>query len=777
MLLLLLLLLLLLPVQSEGFLLPMSSSSSSSSAPGPSPRVQETSAFLALRNALRPQLVKYVEQSSSSVMHHQGSAAGDGIPAKASTSLLAAIRCLNSSGAGTWQEQLPEALRAAALEFVRKSLAHQPRSLAAAVNEMPASELRVQIANKFTRDALLWTTRALEWKARHAAHAPFPFPGQAPPPTTTTTSLSVSSATSVAHSAHGGSHQQHHRDAASITTPKEAVSFLVSAAQREWRALVHVRLESLKIISQYPLGASRAATQSASNGGGDSDTKIRSSGSGAAPVLVPDDLFSTLVERVNAALPAARRRCAEGVGSNPVIPNDNGPAIENIGLFSSFHSSVKQLAFDCGLLPSITQVREAFVDLDPSQGPPRKEISHATLNSISAADVAFAELVDSGDRPDAICSSAMRGVPPSMRRVVYAKLLQLTLTVSIAAGVGSAGPTVGGNSSGSASVGTLRPLQQSNTSGSGSATNPALDSRRVRFATANAAKSLSDSMMIGRSAASPSTGSGDGSLDIGHRMRQLIRQMVATDVQSRIGDSDKYFVFVDEATAVATAAVEDRNIADHHLRRVLEQRGETTDWHQFLSIAVTSAATADSPALGKARIPASGVMPITGCSGVIGPLLFVTADVHEVYELATAMQGQIWGLIQSCTTDTLGMVLLFESLVAHAAPAAVLHCHTRLGLPPGQLVMRWAINGFADMLEPVEALQLWDVLLAIHCRSYFGKTKAKPFWVLAVCAAAIFVFRAPLLQQCASASQALKIFDDGVKLRPIPLMQQLLFLM
>lgn len=659
--------------------------------------IRDSASFLALRSSLRNQFLRLLESAPATQQSEQQPPVS-----MLSSSLLSAIRSLNASAEGGGHEGLPTA----AADFVTKALLHKVdgKGISALVS---SGDHRTQVANRLTRDATLWTTRALDsqmrvkWALKRR-------------------SVSAPERKSLPSSEEGPV------NGGGQSNASDALMFLISSAQREWRALISVRVESLKILTQFPLVRSYGASHAASADDSSASPRSASSNGSAAPVISADDLFSTLVERVNHAAPAAWKRRSHQIG-----PCDDGTSslfVENMGFFTSFRATVWQLARDSDLVPTITQLREALAELDPAAAQGRQEMSHASLTTIPCSESVFLQLLEHGDRPDILCSLAMRGVPPSQRRLVYAKLLNLPLAMSASA------------------------LQ-----------NPkgVCETKRVRFATANAAKSLSDSVQQGRSSST-----GGMSADPTMQSRQLVRQMVATDVSARIGDSDKYFVFVDECTSVATAMVEDSTIADLHLKRVMDQRGE--DYHMYLSAAVGA---------GGLRLPASGVMPFTTTSSVLGPLVYLTGDLCEFYELAAAMQGQVWAPLQSCTPDLLGMLLTFEEITMHYAPSAVYHCFSKLGFAPASLAIRWMINGFADMFEPTETLALWDAALAIHSRSFFFFTKAKPYWVLAAAAAAVFVFRAALVQQCFSASQVAKIFEDGVKLQPIPLIQQMLFLL
>jgi hypothetical protein len=245
--------------------------------------------------------------------------------------------------------------------------------------------------------------------------------------------------------------------------------------------------------------------------------------------------------------------------------------------------------------------------------------------------------------------------------------------------------------------------------------------------------------------------------------------MLTTDASQRIGDSDKYFVFVDDVVKIASAVVTDRSIPEKLLSVLLRQGlGKAELSHYIVTVGGDCARGH--------RMPPMGFVPVSASMAAVGPVCYITGDVAEQYELTSAMMGQLWIRIQSVTTELLSMCLVFEMLTAHFAPSATLHCFIKLGVSPLSICLKWMVTGFAELLEPNETLALWDIMIAYHAKQNFGLGTASPFWILAAAAAAIFTLRGPLVVQCSTTDQLQRIFDDGVKLRPVPLLQQLLFL-
>lgn len=727
--------------------------------------------FLLLRNSLRHQFLRSSEisglvaqageggQLASSVMSvlRNGSAAGANIGSSGGDGCVAAVSIPSVFVEGVGQT---------AIDFAMKAFTNSSNANVALTQQLhhQNGEQRQLLASRMHRDAMIWTARGFDTQLRGRIHRQRRSRPPSPP-LTQAVSQSTAKSTSGHLSAQIPPPPPSSTDNNAGST--DALHFIVNAAQREWRALINVRVESLKILAMNPsLRSSRsvpATTTAANNDGTDqegSSASPRSASSGAAPALTSDDLLNICLERGNAAVVGAmkRRATAAAAHSTSTQPNHidthkggNSVAggtttrspvqVENLGYFSSFHSSIVLIFQEANLIPTISDLREALSELDPAAGPARANYNHHGVSTAPLAEDLFTHLIESGDRPDLLCHSVLRrGVPPSLRRLVYAKLLHLPLSLSPA----STGALAASNVTGGCRT-----------------------RRIVRFATANAAKALAESAQQGRSSQS---NSGDPAL----QARQLIRQMVASDASSRIGDSDKYFLFLDECTAVATALLEDSNIADYHLKRQVEQHGG--DVAAYLSSNISPSGM---------RVPTCGVMPFSSSASVVAPLSYITGDLCEMYELAAAMQGQIWSPVQSATPEMFAMLILFERLTAHFAPAAVFHCHTKLSFSLLNVSFKWMVTGFSELFEPAQVLEAWDLLVGVNAQNFFGPTNSKnaaagaamPYWVLAAIAASVVVFRAPLVQQAFSQFQVHRLFDDCVKLSPVLLLQQMLFLL
>lgn len=662
-------------------------------------RVRLSQPFLSLRNSLRGQLLRSQGFQASPAATTQRGGDTEHTSTMLNGSLLAHLRNASApsqSGKSMDSDHVVKEFVASALRRPSQQQQHQQTSPTPKHGGGGAAshEVRVGQGHQIPRDNVVWLTKQLQGPLlqRHV--------GGNPP-----------------------------QDDAPL-------QLIIAGAQREWRNLINVRLASLKLLAQYPSAARQQQAQeaalassamglsdgdSASAAGSPVKAHVSSSSNSTAiqPIATVEDLVTLLVERFN-----SRVTTTGGTGdvSSSAVPAD---VIANVGLLSSFTAAVHQFLDDKKLIPSVTELREVLHELDPTQRP--KGLDHSCLSgtSCAVAEQQFAVLLEESDRPECLLGIAARGIAPSLRRLIYARILGLPLNVA-------------------------------------HSTNAHLaETRRIRFASATApnfvrlGQQLSTQYSLLRPNP-PVTGEAPP--------MHLLRCMAAADTAGRAGDSDRYFVFADEILAVSLAMLEDGSIPDRHMHRAVGG-GSGVDAY------LVSVANPNGP-----RLPLGAIIPLAGWTSCIAPLCFVTGDASELYDLAVAMHGQIWSRLHSCTTDALGMFVLFERLCAHYAPSATYFCFSRLGVSPLVVAARWMVNGFADLLDPLEILQLWDAMLALYGKRLFGFGTMQPWWVLAAAAAALFSLRGSLIVQCTTVPQLLKLFEDGVKLKVFALVQQMLFL-
>ncbi|EPY25495.1 hypothetical protein STCU_06748 [Strigomonas culicis] len=260
-----------------------------------------------------------------------------------------------------------------------------------------------------------------------------------------------------------------------------------------------------------------------------------------------------------------------------------------------------------------------------------------------------------------------------------------------------------------------------------------------------------------------------------------------------VGDSDKYFVYEDDVKVLLEALVTDKSLPDGQFKSTLAQLGRPTECFDSYIVYLFSR----KGDLILQTAPPCGFLPVAAFALLVAPVCYTTGDTVEQYALASALTGQLWFRLQGPTPELLQGALLFERLVARLAPGAARHMRHTLQLSPLRLALEWITTGFAELLDPVEVLVLWDLLLAYHVREVQersplsaltgllaldpdtpleGLPKAPcALWLMAIFAAAIFVFRAPMVERCTGRRDVLSLFSVGHQLKVRPLLQYILF--
>uniref|UniRef100_A0A7S4TBN1 Rab-GAP TBC domain-containing protein n=1 Tax=Alexandrium monilatum TaxID=311494 RepID=A0A7S4TBN1_9DINO len=183
--------------------------------------------------------------------------------------------------------------------------------------------------------------------------------------------------------------------------------------------------------------------------------------------------------------------------------------------------------------------------------------------------------------------------------------------------------------------------------------------------------------------------------------------------------------------------------------------------------AETVAALIDS-AEGTQFIPPCGVVPFCGFSCYACPFAFLADRLETAYPLFRAFYCRHLCKLHtiSCQPATLlPLCALFESLVFAAVPHVCLHL-APLGpdAAPLREAFPWIVSGFVGYLRAEEVLSLWDRIVG------FGSVE-----LVAVLAAAIFVFRERLLLSARSAEDVELVFSDLSELKALPLLQGFMF--
>jgi hypothetical protein len=461
-------------------------------------------------------------------------------------------------------------------------------------------------------------------------------------------------------------------------------------------------------------------------------------------------LFRCLVDGINSD---EAQRAITALGLLPPSAWESGRlGVDQLGILTVFQRHVQALRTFPAIVPTLDVLRDCFVELHPSNlttsypcGP-----LDSTLEMAEAQLDAFLRV---GEETEQVANLLREGLHPSVRRLIYARALQVPLSVTD--GKPMFLPQSSGFMANRLRHGLPRFLSCSS--------RHARDKVKRRFQ-----HHYSSAKQEGRA--------------------RLLQRLALDDMLTAVGNSDKYFVYADDVEMTATALVVDRSVPDMKLKQALRQLGrpEGALEHYVTFLRYPE----DNLIMQKA--PACGFFPVEGSTFLLAPLCNVTGDTTEQYELMSAMMSQLWGRLQGPTPELFQCCLLFESLVQRLALPAVLHAMRDLQYPPLLLAMRWMLTGFADLLDSFEVLSFWDLVLSYHVRemhrrsplsSPAGMASAAPtdsttpcaLWLLPMYAAAIFVLRAPMVEMCRTAAEVDVVFSTGHQLRTRSLLQGLLF--
>lgn len=208
------------------------------------------------------------------------------------------------------------------------------------------------------------------------------------------------------------------------------------------------------------------------------------------------------------------------------------------------------------------------------------------------------------------------------------------------------------------------------------------------------------------------------------------------------------------------------------------------EWHSGIAIRAevigcdaekesTSCGTEVDGAVGKLQraklhVPPSGIVPFRGYSWYACPFACLADRLETGYPLFRAFYCRYLCRLHtiSCQPATLiPLCALFESLIFTSVPHVVYHL-VQLGpdTAPLRFAFPWIVYSFIGCLRAEQVLILWDRIVG------FNSTE-----LIAVLAAAIFVFRSRLLLNAHTAQDVETVFSDISHLQTIPLLQGFLF--
>lgn len=460
------------------------------------------------------------------------------------------------------------------------------------------------------------------------------------------------------------------------------------------------------------------------------------------------ELYEVTVDGLNAS--ETQHYIATSVLGSEVPSN----GLEAFGIHSVFQSHVRALAPFCTILPGLPSLRQYFSALAPATTQPSCSASPMDSN-VESYEEHLDTLLRSGGDAQAISKVLRGGVHPSVRRLYYARALQLPLVVTDG-----------------------RPLFIEHGEFEVNHFPRQFLPAYLTFATKKSRERVKRRQMH-----SP----------MGNHSAVLLQPLMQQETETFVGNSEKYFVFTEEVAVLATTIMADIGVSDEKLKLALSQLGRPED---HMDAYRWSPASTDGSSQKKRSVVQQAFLP-AGCSLLMAPLCNVTGDTVEQYELLSAMMSQVWKRLLGPTPELLQCCWLFERLTEEHALPAVANAIRVLQHPPLLLAMQWMTTGFAEVFSPTELLMFWDVLFSYHVEEMLhrsplasfvrqspGGSAASPsdpplvpcaLWLLPIMAAALFVFRAPMVERAETKEEFFQIFAVSHHLQPLPLLQYILF--
>ncbi|ESL07698.1 hypothetical protein TRSC58_04609 [Trypanosoma rangeli SC58] len=522
---------------------------------------------------------------------------------------------------------------------------------------------------------------------------------------------------------------------------------LLAESRRQWQEMLSSRATALKREVRWAARGTLLDTES----GAESEEMERSVA----------QLYNVLVAGLNSTV-TEELLTTRIFGGDLSLCHDS---IDSFGLLTVFRAPMQEvLAQHEKLAPSLTILRRYFSALHPSNGCP-KVTSH-TEPSASDAEEKLGDFLQHGNTPEEVAKALRGRVSPSLRRLLYARALQLPIVVT------DGNSLFGG-------CGELQANRHCNGV-----------ERCLTFATKHSRDKIRQRMYHSYATKEE------------EETAKLIQAIVKVDNAQFVGNNDKYFIFAEETEKLVFSLFMDRSLPEVHMKNTLRQMGRPSA--QIDSYLVhLGGAEGESEPRQRETLP-SGFFPVCSCSLLVAPVCYITGDTVEQYDLVSSLFGQLWFRLQGPTPELAQCCWIFEALVARFAASACLHAIRTLGLPPLRLALAWIITAFVEVLEPAELLSFWDLILSYHVEEMFSdrtplsvpiqasvehrteggeeeKREASSsapcaLWLIPLLAASIFVYRAPLVERCATAEEMLLVFKEGHHLRCRPLLQYLLFM-
>lgn len=165
-------------------------------------------------------------------------------------------------------------------------------------------------------------------------------------------------------------------------------------------------------------------------------------------------------------------------------------------------------------------------------------------------------------------------------------------------------------------------------------------------------------------------------------------------------------------------------------------------------------------------VPPCTVIPYHRQVMFAAPLGYLFYRADEAYFLFRALYCRYFvrlSVISSQPDTIMYLCKMFENVMQLRAPDAFYHA-VKVGTHPLSLAFPWMFSAFSGWLEVEQVLLLWDRILAYDSLE-----------LLALLAAAIFLFRAKSVMEATTPEDIQGIFREMSNLKVIPLLQQFLF--
>uniref|UniRef100_A0A672QCU1 Rab-GAP TBC domain-containing protein n=1 Tax=Sinocyclocheilus grahami TaxID=75366 RepID=A0A672QCU1_SINGR len=233
----------------------------------------------------------------------------------------------------------------------------------------------------------------------------------------------------------------------------------------------------------------------------------------------------------------------------------------------------------------------------------------------------------------------------------------------------------------------------------------------------------------------------------------LVDNLIYKDVKLTASNDDYYFVFEDYLYQVLLCFSRDTAVLEH--------------FNYNCATPPKSCIQSKSGSEQCAVVyPPNGVIPFHGFSMYVAPLCFLYNEPSKLYSVFREMYIRYFFRLHSISSHpsgTVSLCLQFERLLQTHLPQLFYHLR-EIGAQPLRIAFKWIVRAFSGYLSTDQLLLLWDRILGYDSLE-----------IVAVLAAAVFVFRAENLMEVTSLASAEAVLADLSTLKVMPLLQIFLF--